>query len=103
LLFLLSLLLFEDLAEHILLELAACLNADIWDKTSWSEEDVDWMKQSIIVLMEAAGEPIGTHDTSVLSIEQLLEAFVVGTEKGRNGSRGYELHQSRLSWVQYQK
>jgi len=81
LLFLLSLLLFEDLAEHMLLELAACLNADIWDKTSWSDEDVDWMKQSIIVLMEAAGEPIGTHDTSVLRIEQLLEAFVVGTEK----------------------
>jgi hypothetical protein len=33
LLFLLTLLLFEDLAEHMLLEFAACMDSNIWDKT----------------------------------------------------------------------
>ena len=68
LLFLLSLLMFEDLAEHMLLELAACMNADIWDQSIWCDEDFEWMKTSIISLMEAAGEVVGTHDSSSVTV-----------------------------------
>ena len=64
LLFLLSFLIFEDLVEHMLLELAACMNAVIWEQSVWCEEDFEWMKTSIISLMEAAGEPVGTHVSS---------------------------------------
>lgn len=81
LLFLLTLLLFEDLAEHMLLELAACLSADIWDKSVWSDDDILWMKQSIVTLMEAAGEPVGMHEVKNTSLDDLLQNFVVGTEK----------------------
>ena len=80
LLFLLTLLLFEDLAEHMLLELAACMGADIWDKSVWSEDDIKSMKQSIITLTEAAGEPMGTHNSNN-EIDDLLKTFVVGTER----------------------
>ena len=81
LIFLMSLLLFEDLAEHMLLELSVCMSADIWDQTVWPEEDIGWMKQNMILLMKAAGEPVGKHDPNVVTIGQLLEAFVVGTEQ----------------------
>ena len=50
LLFLLTLFLFEHLAEHMLLEFAACLNGEIWENNKWSEEDKEWMKQSIVYL-----------------------------------------------------
>ena len=46
LLFLLTLLLFEDLAEHILLELAVCTSLDIWDKSVLTDDYKDWMKRS---------------------------------------------------------
>ena len=56
------------------------MNADIWDQSVWCEEDFEWMKASIISLMEAAGEPVGTHDSSSVTVFELLKAFVVGTE-----------------------
>ena len=80
LLFLLTILLFEDLAEHMLLELAACMSSDIWDKSVWSDDDIEWMKRSIITLAEAAGEPVNTHKQTD-AIEDLLEKFVVGTQR----------------------
>lgn len=80
LLMLLTLLLFEALAEHILLELAACMSAEFWDKSVWSDHDIDSMKQSIITLMEAAGEPVGKHNYEK-SIDDLLSRFFVGTEQ----------------------
>jgi hypothetical protein len=36
------------------------MGADIWDESVWSEDDIKSMKQSIITLTEAAGEPMGT-------------------------------------------
>ena len=77
---LLSLLLFDDLAEHMLLKLAAYMGEDIWDKRFWSDNDVDWTKQSIITLMDTAGEPMGTHKSDFFSIDVLLQKFVVGTK-----------------------
>ena len=80
LLFLLTLFLFEHLAEHMLLEFAACLNAEIWENNEWSEEDKECMN---IILMEAAGEPMSSADTDKMSIKDLLAKFEVGTEKRR--------------------
>ena len=79
---LLTLLLFDGLAEHMLLELAACMNAEFWDKSMWSEQDVLCMKGSIItlILMAAAGEPVGKHQQES-NMDDLLSLFVVGTEK----------------------
>lgn len=67
-LYLLTLLLFEDLAEHLLLELSACLSGDIWETSQWSDNGEKSIKRSIVTLMEAAGEPIGSHDAENSSI-----------------------------------
>ena len=80
LLFLLTSLLFEALAENLLCDLAACLGGDIWDKDSWSNTDNATMKMSIVSLLEAAGEQVTSHDPDRTSIEDLLENFLVGTE-----------------------
>ena len=70
--------LYEDLAEHILIELAAnfaTLNEN------WPDETVESVKQSALVLMDAAGELISHEDAVGLSIEVLLEKFLTRTEK----------------------
>ena len=64
----------------MLLEFAACLNAEIWENNEWSEEDKECMN---IILMEAAGEPMSSADTDKMSIKDLLAKFEVGTEKRR--------------------
>jgi hypothetical protein len=46
-LYLLTLLLFEALAESMLLEFSACLGAAIWDESKWDENDVQSLKKSI--------------------------------------------------------
>lgn len=98
----LTMLLMEDLAEHLLITLAARIGGSTdgeaksdldestwkWSLSNWSRAEVKEMKQSIITLMEAAGEPI--HDTSNKTIPDVLESFVVGTEH-------------RKEWIQQSK
>ena len=36
----------------------------------------------MVVLMEAAGEPVGMHSAESSSISDLLQKFEVGTERG---------------------
>ena len=71
-LYLLSILLMEDLAEHLLISLAArisgAFDADddvgsenndsdwMWSVSEWSDDDIKIMKENIGMLMEAAGE-----------------------------------------------
>ena len=76
----LCLLLFAGLAESIVVEFAACLNADFWDDKKWSANEWSSLKDSAVTLMGAAGEPMDTtNDNSSLS--QLLTNFQVGTER----------------------
>lgn len=83
----------EDLAKHLLITLAAQIGgstdgeaeSDVdestwkWSLSNWSRAEVKEMKQSIITLMEAAGEPI--HDTSNKTIPDVLESFRMDSAK----------------------
>ena len=82
-LYLLTLLLFEDLAEHLLLEFSACLSGDLWDIDEWSDVIMNELRVSLVALMIASGEPVDNiSDDS--SLKYLLENYVVGTEKRKN-------------------
>ena len=52
----------------------------LWDMRLWSENQRKSIKESIVVLMSAAGEGTGSEDVSPKSIPELLEVFAVGTE-----------------------
>ena len=71
-------LLLEDMAEHLLLELTSCLASLIED---WSGETLSWVKQSVIILMEAAGETVSDEDKRSITLDALLDIFLTGTEK----------------------
>ena len=79
----LTLHLFRNLADHIIREVAACIRCNIWNNVVWSAEDQIVMKQSIILLTEAAGDPVDKHNIRTVSIEDLIDDFLVGTEKRR--------------------
>ena len=79
----LTLLLFRDLADHMIREVAACMRCELWKHQEWSADDNLVIKQNIILLSEAAGEQVDKHDLLTVSIADLLEDFLVGTEKRR--------------------
>jgi hypothetical protein len=74
------------LAEHILLELASCISS-LSEK--WTNEVASSVKESVILLMEAAGVTDRGDDMSIMSLDKLLERFLTGTEKANAwGQRG---------------
>ena len=73
-------LLYDGLAEHILLELASCISS-LSEK--WTNEVASSVKESITLLMEAAGVTDRGDDLSILSLDNLLERFLTGTEKAK--------------------
>ena len=88
----LSMMLHEDLAEHILLELTArvggCTRSgsinseiDVAEVPTWMDEDPVQMKNDIMVLMEAAGETVSKDEATKKCLRDLLQVFVVGTER----------------------
>jgi len=85
-------LLYDGLAEHILLELTSCISS-LSEK--WTNEITSSMKESVIILMEAAGVILRGEDMSIMSLDNLLERFVTGTEKAKAwGQRGKLLNSS---------
>lgn len=90
-----ALLLHTDLAEHILLELAARTNGShdsggtqelqegvsLWDEGMWSGEEMKTIKESVVTLMDAAGEVVPEADAASKLLSELLQAFVVGTKR----------------------
>jgi hypothetical protein len=56
----------------------------MWDINNWSDEKLREMKINVIVLMNAAGHSYGAIDLSK-SIPEMLETFLVGTEKRKAG------------------
>jgi hypothetical protein len=83
LLYYLTLLLFRELAGHIIREFAACMRSGLWQDSVWSAEDMMVMKRNIILLSEAAGKHVNKHNVRTVSIDELLDIFLVGTEKRR--------------------
>ena len=84
-LYLLSVLVVENLAEHLLLELAARVSDSIdsgsseeedqvwmWDMSIWSEDEVKGMKEHIVILMNATCEPTSEEDVSYKCLPELL-------------------------------
>ena len=80
LLFLLTLLLFDGLAENMLCDFAACLSGTYWDENDWYNEHKSSMKQNIVCLMEASGDEVISRDLEQISMIELLDKFLVGTE-----------------------
>ena len=80
LLFLLTTLLFDALAENLLCDFAACLRETTWDEDGWSNEDKLQMKQNIVRLMEASGDKVTSRDLDRTSLLDLLDNFLVGTK-----------------------
>ena len=98
-LYLLSILLHQNLAEHILLELAARIGGGsdvqhtcdqtydvsndrtwMWDLNTWSDEVLKEMTNNVIILMSVAGK--SSHSCNLVqSLPEMLEIFIVGTEK----------------------
>jgi len=73
----------EGLAEHILIELTSCISSF----TRWSPEEIALVKESIIILMEAAGESVMDGDKQSMAVAELLERFLTGTEKAKSYSQ----------------
>ena len=62
------------------MELAVCVQLDIWDGSLWLEEEVENMKQCVVTLAKAAGEDIhGVHLDKTL-IDKLMGKFEIDTE-----------------------
>ena len=96
-LYLLSMLLMEDLAENLLISLAARVSgaseSNVEEESAggdqgwmrsmcdWSENDIKHMKVNVITLMEAAGESLTAADISAKSFPELLQSFEVGTQQ----------------------
>lgn len=80
LLYSLSHLLFQDLADNMVCKFAASMRGGLWDTSKWSENDKLVIKQNIILLSEAAGEPMDRYNVLTVSINELLEPFLVCTE-----------------------
>jgi hypothetical protein len=79
-----TMLLLEGLAENIMIELTANY-ASL--KEVWAPDIVELVKQSSLVLMDAAGETISHDDAIELSLDTLLERFLTGTEKTKTWGR----------------
>ena len=75
----------EGLAEHILIELTSCISQLI---TTWSNETKASVKENIITLMEAAGRSVNGNERAAMTIDALLEPFDTGTEKAKSWGQG---------------
>ena len=118
-LYLLSILIQEHLAEHLLLELAARVSNSndcglpdsedknwLWDMSLWSETQRKSINESIVILMGAAGEGTRLGDVSSKSIPDPLNLPLVQSagNYGRNEPSCAQSHQSSVSylgWILY--
>ena len=73
-------LLYDGLAKHILPELILCI-ASFCEK--WTDEVASSMKESVLILMEAAGAVQQGKDMSTMPLDRLLEQFLTGMEKAK--------------------
>ena len=71
-------LLYEGLAEHILLELASSISS-LGER--WTNEETSSVKESVTTLMEAEGVITTKEDNTCIPLDNLLEQFLTGTEK----------------------
>ena len=73
----------EDLAEHMLLELAAMITSSHVEKDAWSSDQVGHMKTSVIDLMKASSgeESLAKEAGSMNTLFEVLKAYCTGTQR----------------------
>ena len=76
----LTILLMDGLAEHALVEFASCFTQH--HESALSQEEAAQLKESILTLMDASS--FVSDSASSKTSHELLEAFTVGTERGKS-------------------
>jgi hypothetical protein len=84
---LLSVLLAEDLAEHILLELTSMLSSNLVETDVWSETQIDKLKRSVSILMEASGVVSSVEAPQKSSVFDMLQSYKTGTQREKEWNR----------------
>jgi hypothetical protein len=90
--YLLSVLLAEDLAEHMLLELSSLVTSpEIEQESGWDGDAVTSMRESIVTLMKASGNcALAEEMTSVSTMHEMLQKFRTGTERTKEWNRQHK-------------
>jgi len=88
---LLSILLAEDLAEHMLLELTSMLTSPAVETDTWSEEQVGKVKESVLTLMEASGDLAITREAAKKdTLFDMLQPYKTGTQQQKQWDRNHK-------------
>ena len=86
--FLLSILLAEDLAQHMLLELTSMVTSAEIETDNWTPEQIASMKSSALILMEASGEStLAKEVASAKTLYEMLHSYRTGTQKTKEWNR----------------
>ena len=87
--FLLSILLAEDLAEHLLLELSSLVTSpDIEQQSGWNSDQINIMKKSITTLIRASGNnSLADMTTNAPTVYDMLQTFRTGTQRQKEWNR----------------
>ena len=84
----LSQLLAEDLAEHMLLQLASMMTSPTTEADTWSQQQLSSMKESIVTLMKASGEEtIAKCAAPMKTCYEMLRAYCSGTQRSNEWKR----------------
>ena len=85
----LSILLAEDLSEHMLLELSSLVtSSDIEQQSGWNDDDIESMKNSLRILMQASGNSSLAEETSSAgTVCEMLQSFRTGTQRQKEWNR----------------
>ena len=67
-------------STHVIKHMMFLMKTWMWDLNTWSDEVLKEMTNNVIILMSAAGETYQTHELTQ-SLPEMLEIFLVGTEK----------------------
>jgi len=88
---LLSILLAEDLAEHMLLELTSMLTSPAVETDTWNEEQVRKVKESVLTLMEASGNiAIAREAAKKDTLYDMLQPYKTGTQQQKQWDRNHK-------------
>jgi len=85
--FLLSILLAEDLAQHMLLELTSMVTSAEIETDNWTSEQIASMKSSALILIEASGESLAKEVASAKTLYEMLHSYRTGTQKTKEWNR----------------
>ncbi|KAL3776380.1 hypothetical protein HJC23_010216 [Cyclotella cryptica] len=67
------------------------MRSDIWDKYTWSADDLESMKQSVLILAEAAGDSMGSTGSTKKSLDDILQDFETGTQGRKEWKQWFKI------------